>query len=249
MRWWKRRKEAKLFSGIVQAKGICLPSCEPHTLTLATPESLFYAPHSTISTPSSPPQPELGESIAVNGVCLTLESFSRLEGSTTFPAHLKLVFHLGPETLQVTTLGNLPPHSVVNLERSLCLGDRLSGHLVYGHVDGLGTIHALAKAGDDTLLTVQLPAELSPFCVKKGSLSLDGVSLTINQVRNGKSSEPTLVEMVIVPHTLKHTRFSELKIGDVVHIEIDMIARYLANLVKSLDSPKERKSPPYEARS
>ncbi len=164
----------------------------------------------------------LGESIAVNGVCLTVTSFS----DGTFCADVS------PETLSCTSLGRLSRGSRVNLERALRLSDRLGGHLVTGHVDGMGRIIELRKDGNAWLLKFQIAAAVSSFLVPKGSVTVDGISLTVNEVFEDTFS------LTIIPHTLAMTTLQDRKIGDEVNIETDLIGKYVARFLQDGDSDK-----------
>ena len=164
----------------------------------------------------------LGESIAVNGVCLTVTSFS----DGTFCADVS------PETLSCTSLGRLSRGSRVNLERALRLSDRLGGHLVTGHVDGMGRIIELRKDGNAWLLKFQIDAAVSSFLVSKGSVTVDGISLTVNEVFEDTFS------LTIIPHTLAMTTLQDRKIGDEVNIETDLIGKYVARFLQDGDSDK-----------
>jgi riboflavin synthase len=173
------------------------------------------------------PAPSPGQSLAVNGVCLTVERAS--EGRIRATAV--------PETLRRTTLGGLVPGSRVNLERALRVGDEIGGHWVQGHVDAQARIARLARAGTDVLLHVEIPEPLRRFVAEKGSLALDGVSLTV-----ASWQEPCAV-IALVPYTLEHTIASEYSEGRNVNLEVDLLARYLERLAGErglLASGKER---------
>ncbi len=156
----------------------------------------------------------LGESIAVNGVCLTL-----IEG-----AGAEFSADLSAETLARTALGALRPGHPVNLERALKMGDPLGGHLVSGHVDGVATVVRLERDGEGRRLTIEIPRDLTRYVARKGSLCVDGVSLTVNGIEGAQA------HFAIVPHTLSATTLGGLGAGDVVNIEVDLIARYLERL-------------------
>jgi riboflavin synthase alpha subunit len=150
------------------------------------------------------------DSIAVDGVCLTLVS----NDART------LVFDVVPETLVRSTLGMLRPGTPVNVELSMRLGDRLGGHFVYGHVDGVGVIASKATEGQGHRLIVDAPPQLDPYLVEKGYVAIDGVSLTIASVRNGR------LEIALIPETSSRTSLGGKVAGDRVNLEIDPIARY-----------------------
>ena len=167
----------------------------------------------------------LGESIATNGVCLTVTKFETQFASE--PASDFLQFDLSPATLAVTALSRLKIGSKVNLERSLRMGDRLSGHWVQGHVDGTARVVAINEINEgfydleiEPLLVVG-ESPLMKYCVKKGSISVDGISLTIQEL-----NEKTL-KLQIIPHTWSETALSDLSIGDLVNIEVDLLAKYM----------------------
>lgn len=158
-----------------------------------------------------------GESISVSGICLTVIA----SNATEFSADVS------SETLSCTTLGSLSVGDLVNLERSLTLSTPLSGHLVSGHVDGLGKLVNRRDQGRSMQLRIKSPKELSCFIAAKGSISVDGVSLTVNSVCGSE------FEVNIVPHTFKHTTLGNLAEGSVVNLEVDILARYLERLIQS----------------
>jgi len=151
----------------------------------------------------------LGESVAVSGVCLTVAGLS---GPRSFTAHASA------ETLRCSTLGRVVR---VNLERALALGDRLGGHLVSGHVDGLGALVSKTSAGASLVMKFSLPAPLRPLVVAKGSIAVDGVSLTVNEVL----AEAFTVNLI--PHTLDKTTLGGLRPGDAVNLETDLLGKYV----------------------
>lgn len=157
----------------------------------------------------------LGASIANNGVCLTVVEKG--------PGWFKV--DASAETLSKTTLGRWQVGTPVNLERSLRLGDELGGHLVYGHVDGVIEVLDVRPEGDSHRWTFRVPEALSRYVAPKGSVALDGVSLTVNEV------DGATFGVNIIPHTSQHTTFGGLKPGDVMNFEVDMLARYVARLV------------------
>ncbi|MGO1117256.1 riboflavin synthase [Rhodovibrionaceae bacterium A322] len=161
-------------------------------------------------------QVAMGASIACNGCCLTVVE----KGDTWFAADVSA------ETLSKTTLGQWEVDDRVNLEGSLKLGEELGGHLVYGHVDGLAEITEIRPEGDSTRYRFTAPADLARFIAAKGSLALDGVSLTVNDVEGDSFG------VNIVPHTAEVTTFGRYQVGDKVNLEIDMLARYVARLLK-----------------
>jgi riboflavin synthase len=156
-----------------------------------------------------------GESIAISGACMTVTR--RHAGTFTVD--------VSRESLRRTTLGALRPGASVNLERSLRLGDRLSGHLVFGHVDGIGELKAIAPEGDGALYRFALPAELGRYLVEKGSIAVDGISLTVFRCT------PRSFTVAVIPHTAKVTTLGARRPGDRVNLESDMLARYVARAV------------------
>lgn len=158
---------------------------------------------------------ELGDSVAVNGCCLTVAELT----------DRNVVFDVLAQTLKVTSLGNLKVGSMVNLERALRVGDRLGGHFVQGHVDGLGEIMSLEKNGQDHVVEVSLPEVIHRLCVSKGSISVDGISLTIADLKS------TSAVFWITPHTFSHTNLREAIVGDPVNLEADMLAKHVAALM------------------
>ncbi|HKO52305.1 MAG TPA: riboflavin synthase [Polyangiaceae bacterium] len=154
----------------------------------------------------------LGESISVSGACLTVVSVSA--DDSAFEADVSL------ETASKTTLGALPIGAAVNLERALKVGDRLGGHLVSGHVDAVAELLRVAPAGEAQRLSVGFPRELSRFIAAKGSITLDGVSLTVNAVTD------RVLEVMVIPHTLAVTTLGELRPGESINLEVDTLARY-----------------------
>jgi riboflavin synthase len=158
----------------------------------------------------------IGDSIAVSGVCLTVVE---IESSRT------LAFDVSTETLARTSLGSLAEGARVNLEKALRLSDRLGGHLVSGHVDGLGRVVAIGMDARSQRWTFELPPGLARYAAPKGSIAIDGVSLTINEVDDAR------VGVNLIPHTIEVTTLGDRKIGDPVNVEMDMVARYVERLM------------------
>ena len=163
----------------------------------------------------------LGASIAVNGACLTVVA-RRAGRPSTFQADV------GPETLACTTLGSLGPGTRVHLEPALRLGDSLGGHMVSGHVDGTGRVESARKQAGTLALRVTAPDDVALYLFKKGSIAIDGVSLTVNKV------EDASFEVLLIPHTLEVTLLGELRAGSRVNLEADMIAKQVARFVERI---------------
>lgn len=170
---------------------------------------------------------QLGESVSVSGACLTAAEV----GETDFAVDVSV------ETLDVTTLGTLTAGAAVNLERALKLNDRLGGHLVTGHVDGTGILRKRTQTGNTLLLTFEVPEPILRYCISKGSITADGVSLTINSVsENG-------VSVAIIPHTAKVTTLGMKQPGDAVNLESDLIGKYVERLLQSSGKLPEKAAP------
>ena len=164
------------------------------------------------------PTLELGESISVNGVCLTVVSFD----AGTFSSQV------GPETVQRTVLGTLQPGSPVNLERSLRVGDRLGGHFVSGHVDCVGTIHSREPNGEWETIWFNVAEEYQDLLLSKGSIAIDGISLTVVEVL------PTRFSVMLIPHTLAHTTLGGKQPGSGVNLEFDQLAKYVQKMLRNM---------------
>ena len=160
----------------------------------------------------------LGASIACSGVCLTVVD----KGEDWFAVDLS------GETVSRTAQGAWVEGRPLNLERALKLGDELGGHIVTGHVDGIGTVTQITQDGDSHRVTIRVPQELAPFVATKGSITVDGVSLTVNSVEDGP--EGTTFGLNIIPHTWAVTTFGQLAEGQAVNLEIDVLARYLSRM-------------------
>lgn len=165
---------------------------------------------------------ELGESIAVNGTCLTVVSFD---------ATGLAQFYASPETLNRTNLGELRAGAVVNLERAVSMATRLSGHLVQGHVDGMARLEAVIPEAGAYRIELTLPQTLARYCVEKGSIALDGISLTLNAVTDLPEGG-CRIYLTIIPHTWSHTNLHARKPGDLLNVESDVIAKYVERLCK-----------------
>ena len=159
---------------------------------------------------------ELGESVAINGCCLTVVALA--ENGTSFDVLT--------QTLKVTSLGDLVAGHMVNLERALRAGDRLGGHFVQGHIDDTGIIERLDPRGQDHLLEIRIPEAIAELCIDKGSLAIDGISLTIAEM------EGNLARLWIIPHTMEKTNLSTRAAGQRVNLEADVLAKHVAKLMR-----------------
>ena len=189
-----------MFTGLIEAVGIVsdvVPTSSGFTLTISTPLGSELGQ---------------GDSVAVSGVCLTVTTHSE-SGWTA---------DIGPETARVTTLGSLGRGKPVNLERSMRADGRFGGHFVQGHVDGVGIIDTIRQDGESWWISVRIPSNLEPFVILKGSIAIEGVSLTVAHLDLGT------VDVMIIPFTWAHTTLSSLRAGDRVNLECDMVGKYVA---------------------
>ena len=154
---------------------------------------------------------KIGQSVALNGVCLTATKLSKS----------KCIFEMIEETTKKTDLGNLKVGGVVNIERSLKACDRLEGHFVLGHVDGVGKIKKILKKPKEVQIHFEVPKNLAKYVVKKGSIAIDGISLTVVDIKK------TLASVSLIPHTIEITNFHTKKVGDKVNIETDILGKYI----------------------
>ena len=198
-----------MFTGIVTAVG---------TVRLA--EQTADGLELTIESPF--PDLALGESVAVDGACLTIQA----KNSASFTSHVIRT------SLDRTRFGDYATGQRVNLERALRVGDRLGGHLVQGHVDGVGSVQRVVDREDARLLDLRVPPAVARVSIPLGSITVDGVSLTVN----GKP-EPGTIQISLIPFTLQHTTLGERGVGDRVHLEADTIGKYIAELLNQRGSP------------
>ena len=157
---------------------------------------------------------KIGQSVALNGVCLSVTNISKNICS----------FEMIDETMKKTDLGNLKVGSLINIERSLKIGERLEGHFVLGHIDGVATITKIEKKQKEVKIWFRIPKKLAKYVVQKGSIALDGISLTLVDVKKD------LASVCLIPHTIKITNFRTKKIGDKLNIETDILGKYILNL-------------------
>jgi len=200
-----------VFTGLVEALGVVsaqsFSSTGRSAVLEVVPENLNYCEEF-----------KAGDSVAVNGCCLTLAGA---------PAG-KLRFDVSAETLKLTNLGALKPGARVNLEGAMRLGERLGGHIVTGHIDGLAALVDLNKAADGSVLSVLVPSHLSAYLILKGSACIDGVSLTINQLTDGPDG--CLAKFMIIPTTLEKTTFAAVPPGWRFNLEVDIVGKYIERL-------------------
>jgi riboflavin synthase len=192
-----------VFTGLVECTG-----------TVVGVESRGDQARLSVALPFAP-ELSLGDSIAVNGCCLTVVSVDPAVAS----------FDVLTQTLRVTSLGDLAEGSIVNLERALQVGDRFGGHFVQGHIDGTGEIVCYESDGQDHRLEIELPESISRLCIDKGSLAIDGISLTIAEL------EGNLARFWIIPHTHSQTNLSTRQQGQRVNLEADLLAKHVAKLM------------------
>jgi riboflavin synthase len=199
-----------MFTGIVSALG-----------KVTDVETLDGLTRLTVVSPYDPAGVEIGASIAHDGCCLTVVETASHQGG------MRHVVEVAPESLTLTTMGHLVTGDEVNLERSLRVGDELGGHIVQGHVDGLGEVLSVTKDGEGWRLRIKPPHGITHLIAQKGSIAIAGVSLTVNEVDDEGSG------VLIIPHTWTVTTLSRLKAGDKVNLEADMMARYAARLIEA----------------
>ena len=192
-----------MFTGIIEGVGV-VEKINQNTKN----RSAF---HMTIDLGVHAKALKVGQSVALNGVCL----------SATKILKNKCDFEMIDETIKKTDLGNLKKGSIVNIERSLKVGDRMEGHFVLGHVDGVGTIKKIEKKPKEVKVWFEVPKKLAKFVVQKGSIAIDGISLTVVDVTKNMSS------VCLIPHTVKVTNFRSKKVGDKVNIETDILGKFI----------------------
>lgn len=192
-----------MFTGIVQGLGR-VSRLEQGVLLVEAPEHL------------SPKALEVGESVAVNGVCLTVT-----------PDNRYLRFDLSPETLERSSLGDLAEGATVNLERAMAANGRFGGHVVQGHVDATGTVVSVTPADNASIYRFQVPPEYDRYLIDKGSVTIEGISLTVVKPENGA------FDTWIIPHTLQETNLGQKRPGDRVNLEFDVLAKYVERLLQA----------------
>ena len=191
-----------MFTGLIESLGR-IRTVEPVTA------GLHLGIETTLSGDLTP-----GDSLAVNGVCLTVTAISATG----------VRVDVGPETARITTLGAARPGQLVNLERSVRLDGRIGGHFVQGHVDDVGTVESVREEGDARWITIAYPDALAPLLIRKGSIAVDGISLTVANLRDHQ------FDVMIVPFTWDCTNLPALRTGDRVNLECDMLGKYVARL-------------------
>ena len=208
-----------MFSGIIESIGTVVmvsPRGNGRTLVIRSDLPVAPAGEAGVGRPDRE-RVGLGDSIACNGVCLTVEAVAPPDRFTVAA---------GAETIARTTAGSLRVGDTVHLERALRLGDRLDGHLVAGHVDGLGVVHGIERARESVVIDVDAPSDLVRYLAEKGSITIDGVSLTVNAVSGRR------FRVGVVPYTADETRLGALRAGSKVNLEVDLIARYVERLLE-----------------
>ncbi|MCX7418831.1 MAG: riboflavin synthase [Planctomycetia bacterium] len=204
-----------MFTGLVEALGIVRaisPEGDSCRLQVAVPPAFLEA---------ASPEKRLGDSVAINGCCLTVVAADvRIATNETLWS-----FQAGHETLARTNLGRLQIGDAVNLERAMPANGRFGGHIVQGHVDGVGKVAVIAQRGDWSDYTFEVPEHLAAQMVEKGSITVDGVSLTLTKV------DQTRFQVMLIPHTLAVTTLGQRKVGDEVNLETDVLAKYVQKLM------------------
>lgn len=207
-----------MFTGLIEALGTIeklIP--EPPGLRLVIRSPLFQQTAEKGKVGKNGGVIAIGDSIAINGCCLTAVA---LNGDL-------VDFQAGEETLRKTNLGQLREGSLVNLERSLCVGDRMGGHFVTGHVDGAGKIRIIDSQGEWAYYYFDVPQHLISHLASKGSIAVDGISLTVVDV------DPAGFSVALIPHTLQATTLGSRKVGDLINLETDILAKYVARQLES----------------
>ena len=197
-----------MFTGIIEARGV-----------IRTVDDESSGRRLTIEAPTIADTLQPGQSVAVDGACLTVESRDESVFSVFIAA----------ETIDRTTFGTIPPDTAVNLERAMPADGRFDGHLVQGHVDGTAVIRDVERRGEDWWYEFEVPASLAHYVVEKGSIALDGISLTV------AASEDRLFAVTIIPTTHAETTIGDRSPGDRVHVEVDVIAKYVESLLSTRD--------------
>lgn len=194
-----------MFTGIIEGKG-----------KVRRVEYKGQEKRLAIELPPHLTEVQLGDSININGVCLTI---TQKEGQT-------IELDLSQETLQKTILGDLKEGDQVNLERALKLGDRLGGHIVTGHIDGIGKIVGKWEERSFLQLKIRIPGLVSHYVVKKGSIAIDGISLTVNEIEGDE------IQLTLIPYTIEKTTLIDKRVGDQVNIEVDILGKYVEKLLR-----------------
>ena len=201
-----------MFAGIIRELG-----------TVSRVERSKGLTHLSIYAPKTTARVERLESVAVNGVCLSVVDLSRQA----------MVFEMIPETQRLTTLGNLRSGDRVHVEPSLSLSDRLGGHILFGHVDGLGTVVKRRQLAGELVLEIRIPPQLRTFLVPKGPVAVDGVSLTV-----GARLTTSTFSIHLIPETLRQTTLRSRLVGERVNVELDYLAKLVSQLVRSHPHPR-----------
>lgn len=205
-----------MFTGIVEEVGV-----------VKSLEKTLAGTRLTIMAASIMGDLPVGASVSVNGACLTVVSATDRE----------FIVDVSPETLSVTTLGALIAGSPVNLERAMKLNERIGGHLVSGHVDGIGTVRSRRQDSNALYLTIEAPPDILRYCVPKGSITVDGISMTLNEITE------TTFTLCVIPHTATVTTLGHKQVGDTVNLESDLIGKYVERLLQARGHLPPKPSP------
>lgn len=212
---------ADMFTGLVEALGVVRaisPEGDSCRLQIVVPATFLEA---------APPEKRLGDSVAINGCCLTVVAATVAAEQVAAADEVVWSFQAGHETLARTNLGRLRTGDSVNLERAMPANGRFGGHIVQGHVDGVGKVAEITQRGDWSDYSFDVPEHLAAQMVEKGSIAVDGVSLTLTKV--GK----TRFQVMLIPHTLAVTTLGQRKVGDEVNLETDVLAKYVQKLMSA----------------
>jgi riboflavin synthase len=210
-------EEKQMFTGIVTHLGTIINATNNDSglsLTISIPRSLPIT---------------VGDSISCSGVCLTAVAVSYQSQTNSEQQMAYMKVDVSPETISCTTISNWLEGRMINIEYALALGDRMGGHVVTGHVDGIGHILLLEPVGDYYRMEIVVPKSLLPLIAVKGSITIDGISLTVNEV----DDQLARCTVMLIPHTYKHTIISGYQTNQSVHIEVDMFARYVARYIEA----------------
>jgi len=224
-----------MFTGLVQAKGVLVRRTQNGR------DARLVLRGQLVQSPTAEDRIELGESIAIDGVCLTVDKIVE-PGSAKQESTFEV--DASSETLEKTTLGTLAMGAPINLERALPIGGRLGGHIVSGHVDGVGRVAEKIPVGGALKVVFEVGRDLARYIAPKGSICVSGVSLTVNGVTDSTSSGASRFDVMLIPHTRDKTSLDNLDVGASVNLEVDVLARYVARLLEMGRVSSSAEEPP-----